>query len=49
MGIDLVDAGLDMVANLEKIGDHLANIAERLDVCDVGGVESPECQVDRLG
>jgi phosphate:Na+ symporter len=48
-GVCTVQAGvvyLDMIANLEKIGDHLANIAERLDVCDVGGPESPECRVE---
>jgi len=51
-GVCTVQAGvvyLDMIANLEKIGDHLANIAERLDVCDVGGVETPECRVDATG
>ena len=48
-GICTVQAGvmfLEMIANLEKIGDHLTNIAERLDVCDMEGVDSPECKVD---
>ena len=48
-GTCTVQAGvvfLDMVANLEKIGDRLTNIAERLDVCDVGDAESPECNID---
>ena len=51
-GICTVQAGvvyLDMIANLEKIADHLANIAERLDVCDVGSIEQPECKVDGPG
>ncbi len=39
---------LDMVANLEKIGDHLTNIAERLDVCDtdVDGLQPLDCSSD---
>jgi len=36
-GTCTVQAGVlfvDLLANLEKIGDHLTNIAERMDVCD---------------